>query len=107
MDLFHFFFFFSGRGNTLLIVGFFGTASTSEALFGCLEYLPVILALIIWAIFPPSSFLEKVRGRGVSGVAGGETGSQGDMLEVKESRKARKAREKREAEERIEQGEQV
>ena len=44
------------------MVGFFGTASTSETMFGCLEYLPVILALIIWAVFPPSRFLDRARG---------------------------------------------
>jgi hypothetical protein len=44
--------------GTGLKPGFFGTASTNEALFGCLEYLPVILALIIWALFSPGSFFR-------------------------------------------------
>lgn len=44
------------RGLTNL--GFFGTAATSEVLFACLEYLPVILAVIIWSAFPPSSFVD-------------------------------------------------
>lgn len=39
--------------------GFFGFASTHEWLFAILEYLPVIAALIIWAAFPPSRFLER------------------------------------------------
>ncbi|OCF36469.1 hypothetical protein I317_04724 [Kwoniella heveanensis CBS 569] len=40
--------------------GFFGFASTHESLFGTLEYLPVILALAIWAIFPPARFLPPL-----------------------------------------------
>jgi hypothetical protein len=40
-------------------VGFFGFASTHEWLFAILEYLPVILAMIIWAALPPSRFLQK------------------------------------------------
>ncbi|WWD16082.1 hypothetical protein CI109_100507 [Kwoniella shandongensis] len=42
--------------------GFFGYASTHESLFGTLEYLPVILALTVWAIAPPSKFLGTHRG---------------------------------------------
>ncbi|WWC89875.1 uncharacterized protein L201_004803 [Kwoniella dendrophila CBS 6074] len=37
--------------------GFFGFASTHESLFGCLEYLPVILSLLIWSLLPPSNFI--------------------------------------------------
>ncbi|WWC60946.1 uncharacterized protein I303_103522 [Kwoniella dejecticola CBS 10117] len=40
--------------------GFFGFASTHEALFGCLEYLPVILALFVWSLLPPSRFLRRL-----------------------------------------------
>jgi len=40
-------------------LGFFGFASTHEALFGSLEYAPVILALAIWSVLPPSRFLMK------------------------------------------------
>ncbi|WRT67287.1 uncharacterized protein IL334_004254 [Kwoniella shivajii] len=39
--------------------GFFGFASTHESLFGTLEFLPVILALIIWSIYPPSKFISN------------------------------------------------
>ncbi|WVW82924.1 hypothetical protein I302_104938 [Kwoniella bestiolae CBS 10118] len=39
--------------------GFFGFASTHESLFGTLEYLPVVLALLIWGLLPPSKFVEN------------------------------------------------
>ncbi|WVQ98861.1 hypothetical protein IAU59_005992 [Kwoniella sp. CBS 9459] len=52
--------------------GFFGFASTHESLFGTLEYLPVILALAIWAVFPPSKFLPRLHSdRDVRSEAGG------------------------------------
>ena len=41
------------------LVGFFGFASTTEWLFGILEYTPVIIALILWSIFPPSHFIRS------------------------------------------------
>lgn len=37
-------------------LGVFGYASTHESLFGTLEYTPVIIALLLWAVFP----LEKI-----------------------------------------------
>jgi hypothetical protein len=40
--------------------GFFGYASTREWLFAILEYLPVILALLIWAIWPPRRIMPAV-----------------------------------------------
>jgi hypothetical protein len=40
--------------------GFFGYASTHEWLFAILEYLPVILALLIWAIWPPCRLMPVV-----------------------------------------------
>jgi len=41
--------------------GFFGFASTHEDLFGSLEYAPVILALAIWSVLPPSRFLTNTQ----------------------------------------------
>jgi len=38
--------------------GVFGFASTNEALFGCLEYTPVIIALAIWAALPLHKLLK-------------------------------------------------
>jgi hypothetical protein len=37
--------------------GFFGFASTHESLFATLEYVPVILAVAIWTVFPPYKLL--------------------------------------------------
>jgi hypothetical protein len=37
--------------------GVFGSAFSSEALFGTLEFLPVILAVGLWAAFPPDKLL--------------------------------------------------
>lgn len=81
-----------------LTAGFFGTASTSEALFGCLEYLPVILALILWAIFPPSSFFKHLASAGAQGRFDGR--SEDGMSERKESRRERKERRRIEKESR-------
>lgn len=46
-----------------MYTGFFGFASTHETLFGTLEYMPVIVALLIWTGLPPARFLEG-RGEG-------------------------------------------
>jgi hypothetical protein len=48
-------------------VGFFGYASTHESLFGCLEYLPVILVLGVWSGLPPSRFLGGDGGQAKDG----------------------------------------
>jgi hypothetical protein len=76
-------------------LGFFGFASTHEALFGTLEFLPVILAIIIWSVYPPHKLIgaggsangplpagsspeakvDAWRGRGEGG--GGERGASG------------------------------
>ncbi|WVF72064.1 hypothetical protein IAT40_006876 [Kwoniella sp. CBS 6097] len=62
--------------------GFFGFASTHEALFGTLEYLPVILALALWAIFPPSRFLPPLSQEGRNAGGGGRlsTSSESGMV---------------------------
>ncbi|ORX40018.1 RTA1 like protein-domain-containing protein [Kockovaella imperatae] len=41
--------------------GFFGTAATSEVLYGCLESLPIILALMTWSFLPPSKLAKPRR----------------------------------------------
>ncbi|KAK4051727.1 hypothetical protein OIO90_004677 [Microbotryomycetes sp. JL221] len=40
--------------------GVFGYAFTSEILFGCLDFLPVALSLIIWAVFPLHKLLPPL-----------------------------------------------
>ena len=45
--------------DSALITGFFGFASTHEALFGCLEYAPVVVATITWAVLPPCNLLRQ------------------------------------------------
>ena len=45
----------------ILSLGVFGTAFSSETLFGCLEYLPVILAVWIWALNPLDVLLRRGR----------------------------------------------
>lgn len=67
-----------GKNDRLLIrPGFFGPAATHESLFGVLEYAPVIIALIVWAILPPGRFLGGMTvNNGVGGhTAEGEKGS--------------------------------
>ncbi|KAK8869655.1 hypothetical protein IAR55_000223 [Kwoniella newhampshirensis] len=53
--------------------GFFGYASTHESLFGTLEYLPVILALTIWAVAPPGRFLADTMSQAGVTELGGRT----------------------------------
>lgn len=49
----------SSTRNHNLTSGYFGSANSSQVLFTCLEYLPVILALAIFSIIPLSRFFPS------------------------------------------------
>jgi hypothetical protein len=38
--------------------GYLNGPATNEPMFACFEYLPVILAVGLWSIIPPSRFIE-------------------------------------------------
>lgn len=38
--------------------GYLNGPATNEPMFGCFEFLPVILAVGLWSVVPPSRFIE-------------------------------------------------
>lgn len=40
------------------MTGYLNGPATNEPMFACFEYLPVILAVGLWSIVPPSRFIE-------------------------------------------------
>ena len=40
------------------MTGYLNGPATNEPMFACFEYLPVILAVGLWSIIPPSRFIE-------------------------------------------------
>ena len=53
--------------------GVFGYLSSHEAFFGCLEYLPVVLAVSTWNVLHPGSLAPKDRAEFITGSQGGIT----------------------------------
>lgn len=53
--------------------GVFGYLSSHEAFFGCLEYLPVVLAVSTWNVLHPGSLAPKDRAEFITGSQGGST----------------------------------
>ena len=48
----------SSRKDETDATGYLNGPATNEPMFACFEYLPVILAVGLWSIVPPSRFIE-------------------------------------------------